>query len=94
MACTQLAGVLPLDITMHVLRPPAGFSGWDYLEPAITALLVVGIWYTYRGHLRALDRLSAQVEEPTLDRLRQSAFLMALCGYMLLPLPLTLIHHG
>jgi|SRR5215472_371775 len=90
---TLFGSALLLDIVAHVLRPPAGFSGWDYLDAALTAGLVVAIWYTYHGHLRALDRLSTQIDKPTLDHLRQSAFLIALCG-LLLPLPLRLIRHG
>ena len=90
---TLFGGALLLDIAVHVLRPPVGFSGSDYIEPILGVVSIVAIWYAYSRLLQELNRLGGQVEAPALDRLSQFAFMMALFGYMLLPLPLVLIHH-
>jgi hypothetical protein len=89
-----LGGVSSLDIVVHLLRPPAGFAGWDYLEPSLRVASVVIIWFLYRKYLRELDRLSNQVDKSTLDSLSGTCFYMALLAYMMIPLPIALIHHN
>jgi hypothetical protein len=92
-AIAFLGGILLLDIAVHLLRPPVGFAGWDYLEPVLCAGSIVVIWLLYRRFLRELDRLSKQVEGSTLDRLSGICFSLALLAYLMIPLPMLLIHH-
>ncbi len=88
-----LGGAFSLDIVVHLLRPPAGFAGWDYLEPSVRVASTVVIWFLYRKYLQELDRLSNQVEKSTLDRLSAICFSVALLAYMMIPLPIVLLHH-
>ncbi|HST12298.1 MAG TPA: hypothetical protein VLL05_18130 [Terriglobales bacterium] len=41
---TLIGGSLLLDIAVHIWRRPTGFVGWDYLEPTVSAALIVTIW--------------------------------------------------
>ena len=88
-----LGGVILLDIAVHLFRPPAGFAGWDYLEQGLTAASIVVIWLLYRRYLRELDGLSNQVEKSTLERLSGICFSVALFAYVMIPLPIVLLHH-
>ena len=88
-----LGGTLLLDIAGHLLRPPTGFAGWDYLEPSLGVASIVVIWFLYRKCLRELDRLSKRVEKSALDRLSGICFSVAFIAYMMIPLPIVLLHH-
>jgi hypothetical protein len=92
-ALTLFGGVLLLDIVVHLLRPPAGFSGSDYIEPGFAAVSIVAIWLLYRWLLQELNRMRGTVAERTLDRISQITFSMAFLGYLMFPLPLMLIRH-
>jgi hypothetical protein len=82
-----------LDIAVHLLRPPTVLSRADYFEQGLTIVSIMLIWFLYRWLLRELNRMSGKVEEHTLDRIAQIGFSMAFLGYLMLPLPLVLIHH-
>jgi hypothetical protein len=88
-----LGGVLLLDIAVHLLRPPTGFAGWDYLEPILKTASIVIIWFLYRKYLQELDQLSKEVEKSALDRLSSICFMVAFLAYMMIPLPIVLLHH-
>jgi len=75
---------LLFDIAVHLLRPPSGFAGWNYLGLGLAAAGVVVIWLLYRRYLKELDGLSKQVEKSALDRLSGICFSVALLGYMMI----------
>jgi hypothetical protein len=88
-----LGGVILLDIAVHPLRPPADAAGWDYLEPSLAAASIVIIWLLYRRYLRELDGLRSQVQKSALERLSGICFSVALLAYVMIPLPIVLLHH-
>jgi hypothetical protein len=89
---TAVGSILLLDIAAHLLRPPAGFDGWDYFEWCLNAALVLFIWVAYRRQLRDFDRLAEQVEEKALSRVYHRSDAMIVLAYLFLLQALSHMH--